>query len=93
MAYGNVTEDGQQDVDEEICVAATLEEDTEGREEDGKDDLADVGCGERHVEDVCVLSKRRVGIGAGVVRSGERGWCECVVNVSQTNGGRQRDFM
>jgi hypothetical protein len=47
-AYGNVTKDGQQDVDEEISIAAALQEDTERRKEDGKDDLADVGSGERH---------------------------------------------
>jgi hypothetical protein len=28
---GNVTEDGQQDVDEEVGIAATLEEDSERR--------------------------------------------------------------
>lgn len=57
-AYGNVTKDGQQDIDEEISIAAALEEDTERREEDGKDDLADVGSGERHVVGLVVLSKR-----------------------------------
>ena len=36
------TEDGQQDVDEEVTAAAALEEDTQRREDDGKDDLADV---------------------------------------------------
>lgn len=38
----NVTQDGQQDVDEEISIASSLEEDTERREDDGKDDLADI---------------------------------------------------
>ena len=38
----NVTQDRQQNVDEEICIATSLEEDTERREDDGKDDLADV---------------------------------------------------
>jgi len=45
---GNVTQNGQQDVDEEISAAATLEEDTHGREDDGKEDLADVASSERH---------------------------------------------
>jgi len=45
---GNVTEDGQQDVDQEISSAAALEENTERREDDGKDDLADIAGGERH---------------------------------------------
>lgn len=39
---GDVTEDGEEDVDEEVGAAAALEEDAEGREEDGEDDLADV---------------------------------------------------
>jgi hypothetical protein len=37
-----VTQDGEQDVDEEITAASALEEDTDRREDDGKDDLADV---------------------------------------------------
>ena len=49
MTYGNVTENSQENVDEEISIAAALEEDTERREEDSKDDLAEVGRGERHV--------------------------------------------
>lgn len=39
---GNVTKDGQQDVDEEVSTAAALEEDTKRREDDGDDDLDDV---------------------------------------------------
>jgi hypothetical protein len=38
----NVTKDGEEDVDQEIRAATTLEEDTERWEDDGKDDLADV---------------------------------------------------
>ena len=57
-AYGNVAKNGQQDVDEEISIAATLEENTERRKKDGKDDLADVGSGERHVVGSLTLSKR-----------------------------------
>lgn len=38
----NVTQNGQQDVDEQVRVATTLEEDTKRWEEDGKDDLDDV---------------------------------------------------
>jgi hypothetical protein len=40
--HGNVTEDGQENVDEEVGVATTLEEDTQRWEHDGEDDLADV---------------------------------------------------
>ena len=36
------TKDGEEDVDEEISTASALEEDSERREEDGNDDLADV---------------------------------------------------
>jgi len=39
---GNVTKDGQQDVDEEVSTTAALEEDTKRREDDGDDDLDDV---------------------------------------------------
>ena len=38
----NVAQDREQNVDEEVCIAASLKEDTQRREEDGKDDLADV---------------------------------------------------
>lgn len=37
-----LTEDSEEDVDEEISTAATLEEDTQRGEDDGKDDLADI---------------------------------------------------
>lgn len=37
-----VTQYGQDDVDEKIGIAPALEEDAEGREYDGKNDLADV---------------------------------------------------
>jgi hypothetical protein len=52
---GDVTQDGQQDVDEEISTASALQEDTDGRQEDGKNDLADIAGGERH--DVCLFCK------------------------------------
>ncbi|KAB8339166.1 hypothetical protein FH972_022101 [Carpinus fangiana] len=45
---GNVTQDGQQDVDQEVSAAAGLEEDTDGGQDDGEDELDDVGAGERH---------------------------------------------
>ena len=46
---GNVTKDGQQDVDEKVCVAAALKEDAQRGEKDGKDDFAEIAGGERHV--------------------------------------------
>lgn len=36
------TQNGQQDVDEQVSAASALEEDTHGREDDGEDDLANV---------------------------------------------------
>lgn len=39
---GNITQDGQEDVDAQVGIASTLEEDTQRREEDGKNDLANV---------------------------------------------------
>ncbi len=38
----NITKDRQQDVNEEIGTTASLEEDTERRKDDGKNDLANV---------------------------------------------------
>ena len=44
----DVTEDGQEDVDEEVGIAASFEEDSYRRQEDREYDLADIrGC-ERH---------------------------------------------
>lgn len=37
-----VTQDGEQNVDEEISIASTLEENTDGRQNDGKNNLADI---------------------------------------------------
>lgn len=45
---GNVTEDSQEDVDEQVRAAAALEEDAKRGQDDGKDDLADVASGESH---------------------------------------------
>jgi len=39
---GNITQDGQEDVDEEVGIASTLKENTKRREEDGEDDLDDI---------------------------------------------------
>lgn len=44
-----VTQDCEKDVDQEVCTAASLEEDTDGRQNDGKNNLADIASGERHV--------------------------------------------
>lgn len=38
----DVTQDGEQDVNEEVGSASPLEEDTDGRQDDGEDDLDDV---------------------------------------------------
>lgn len=39
---GNVTQDGEEDVDEQIRTAAAFEEDSHGWQEDCEDDLEDV---------------------------------------------------
>jgi hypothetical protein len=45
---GNVTQNCQEDVDEEVGIATALQEDTKRWEDDGKDDLANIAGGERH---------------------------------------------
>jgi hypothetical protein len=57
---GNVTKDGQQDVDEEVGATATLEEDTKRREEDGDDDLDDVAAMKVSTRVVVVCVSRAV---------------------------------
>ena len=44
------TKDGQQNVDTEISTTSSLKEDTNRWEEDGQDDLADIGSCERHFD-------------------------------------------
>lgn len=41
-AVAELTKDGQHNVDEKVSAASDLEEDTQRREDDGEDDLADV---------------------------------------------------
>ena len=48
----DITQDCEEDVDQEISSATSLEEDTNWWEDDGKKDLADIACGERHVDGV-----------------------------------------
>ena len=38
----NITKNGQEDVDEEISIASTFQEDTDGWNEDSEDNLDDV---------------------------------------------------
>lgn len=45
---GDVTQDGEQDVDAEVSTASSLQEDTDGRQDDGKNDLEDIASGEGH---------------------------------------------
>lgn len=58
---GNVTKDGQQNVDEEVGAAATLEEYTERRQDNGDDDLDDVAATllSARVVAVCFAGPRR----------------------------------
>lgn len=67
---GDVAEDGQQDADEELGAAAGLEEDAEGREQDGEDDLDDVAVWGFLVSPVGVFFLSR-GMGGGGVRDGK----------------------
>lgn len=39
---GDVTQDGQTDVDEQVSSASTFKEHSQRRKEDGEDDLADI---------------------------------------------------
>lgn len=84
----NVTKDGQQDVDEEVGAAATLEEDTKRRQDDGKNDLDDVAITTQSAPSLFVLrgirrkqqeqhsrsSERHVG---GGLSSKTKVECEC----------------
>lgn len=62
----NVTQNREEDVDQEIRVAAALKEDTERRKEDGKNDLADIAVitfrsARAHTlfqDDYCMLKRR-----------------------------------
>lgn len=42
-----LTKDGQNNIDEEIGAATSLEEDSQRRKDDGEDELADVAVGKR----------------------------------------------
>ena len=50
--YGNVTQNGEQDVDEEVGIATALEEHTQRRQDDGEDDLDDVAVNPQSVTTV-----------------------------------------
>lgn len=60
----DITQDGQKDVDKEVCVATSLKENTNRWEKDGKNDL----------DDIAVTSSSEIGTGSGEVnlRSCER---------------------
>jgi hypothetical protein len=51
---GDVTKNGEENVDQEIAAAATLEENTKRWEDDGEDDLENVACGESHCKGCAV---------------------------------------
>lgn len=46
---GDITQDGQTDVDEEISSASTFEEHSQRRQDDGEEDLADIPIEEKIV--------------------------------------------
>lgn len=39
---GNPTQNGQTDVDQQVSTASALQEDTQRRQDDGEEDLADI---------------------------------------------------
>lgn len=62
----NVTQNREEDVDQEVRVAAALKKDTERRKEDGKNDLADIAvitsmsarAHSLNQDDYCMLKRR-----------------------------------
>jgi hypothetical protein len=52
---GNVTQDGEEDVDEEVSAAAALEEHSDWGNEDGEDDLDDVAVEEEMLATAVVV--------------------------------------
>ena len=55
----NVTQYGQEDVDKEVGIAAALEEDTKGREDDGENDFADVATAKATLVTSLVTARRK----------------------------------
>lgn len=55
----NVAQDCQTNVDEEIAAASSLHEDSDRREDDGKDKLEDVAEGKSHGWLICSGARRR----------------------------------
>lgn len=51
---GNPTQNGQQDVDQEVAATSALQENTQRRQDDGEEDLADVSV---EVESVIVVGR------------------------------------
>ena len=69
----DVTQDCEQDVDEEVGAAATLQENAERRQDDGKDNLADIANKRRSQLTTLVLSLKSAGVeGFGGRRPGWR---------------------
>jgi len=47
----NVSQDGQQNVDEKVCTTSSLKKDTNRWQDDGEDDFDNVASGERHIDE------------------------------------------
>lgn len=56
---GNPTQDGQTDVDQEVSAASALQEDTQRRQDDGEDDLADIAV--KSISSVLLNGARMIG--------------------------------
>jgi hypothetical protein len=57
---GNPTKDGQTDVDQEVSTASALQEDTQRRQDDGEDDLADITV--KSISSVLLNDARMIGL-------------------------------
>lgn len=59
---GNPTQDGQTDVDQKISTTSSLKENTQRRQDDRKQDLANVRSSERHLDLVlCRVTREDTG--------------------------------
>lgn len=78
---GQVTKNGEQDVDKQVGTAASLEEDAERRQHDGKDDLADIAVSLRVRHCLHCVAGSAVEKVVCVLPGGERHGGRCVVQI------------
>lgn len=90
---GDVSQDCEQDVDEQVSAASALQEDAQRWKDDGEYDLADIATGERHLGDLWLCGCVGVWVGVFVKRSASVGLVlqggrdvVCQVEVSGADG-------